>query len=508
MNQANIEKKNSLKILGVLILLNLVIRIGFFNINFAEYTDGILQLGFRETPNTLWPPLYPVLATTLSFIVGSMETAGKLVSLISNIALLIPLFFLTMRLFGRTAAMFAGLIFTISPVVLRWSVRVMTDSLFAFLLFTGLWLFLLCYEAVYEKKSSLSRVGPAFIIVSVLAALTRYQGLLLFPLALMLLVMAVLHNRKSFPVLALSSLLWLAVPLWMLIAGFGHTKQFAERTATTALSTFFAYFNNFESFIAYFPYFLTYPVALLFLYGIFNQFRKTGDGKSSDHETTPLNLRKVFFVLFLYVLLAILVAQSMFSSFQSRYLLPVIMCVIVYAGYGLRLVEKKFGERKRWVYSIILVATVTYGMLFSFAVMTLQRQAFGDIKASAEYIRDNVKEGTVIYSNEMYKPEYPCPKMRWWSGRAVRLFMGEQLTPGTVICVHSAYGGPASYQSLVRHLDTRYETEELASFEATIIPLLPDIMEDPISHQNPLAWIFRYRPQLTRTSVIKILKTR
>jgi hypothetical protein len=43
-----------------LLILNVVVKGLFLNFNYAEYTDGILQLTLFERSNALWPPLYRI----------------------------------------------------------------------------------------------------------------------------------------------------------------------------------------------------------------------------------------------------------------------------------------------------------------------------------------------------------------------------------------------------------------------------------------------------------------
>ncbi len=490
LRERNVEKTSPLLVLFFLLAANAVLRIVFFSINYAEYTDGILQITQFSHPTTLWPPLYTILAHVLGAITGSLESGGKLVSLLASLALVVPVYFLAARMFTYTAAAFAGMLYTVSPIVMRWSVRVMTDSLFAFLFFTAIWLFVLCVDSIYQRKGSLAKMGAAFMLVAVPATLTRYQGLLLFPLALIILLIAIQHKSRGLPILLVSFLLWIAIPLWIAVAGFGHTQQFVQRTAATPITTFFAYFNNFESFIAFLPYFLTYPIAFLFLVGLF----------SLPYQELPA---RAFLWLFLYTFFAIIIVQSVFSSFQSRYLLPAILFIIVFAGYGLTVVEKALRPRYSRVFSIVIIIALLYGLLFSCAVMVFQSESFGDIKDSALFVKENIEPGTPVYSNEIYKPEIVCPKMRYWSGRDVQLYTGQPLPDGAVVCVHSAYGGKDAMRHFRRRLLPQ-NPEKIAQFEATIIPLLPDIMEEPISHQNPLAWIFRYHPQHTTTTIYTV----
>lgn len=75
---------------------------------------------------------------------------------------------------------------------------------------------------------------------------------------------------------------------------------------------------------------------------------------------------------------------------------------------------------------------------------------------------------------------------------------------GSILAVHSAYaGGREGLRMLAGGLARRYELAPLEGgvFESRLVPLLPDIMEQPLTHQNPLAWLLRYRTQYFRTEL-------
>jgi hypothetical protein len=80
---------------------------------------------------------------------------------------------------------------------------------------------------------------------------------------------------------------------------------------------------------------------------------------------------------------------------------------------------------------------------------------------------------------------------------------------GSIVVIHSAYaGGLMGQEMMARGLRERfgYGLEPLPGgvFESWLVPLLPDIMEEPLTHQNPLAWLLRYKTQQFRTEVFRV----
>src|SRR5690606_34629646 len=66
-----------------------------------------------------------------------------------------------------------------------------------------------------------------------------------------------------------AGVLWLLVPAWMWYNGFVHQAQFAERTAGSFWSDFFAWWNTFESFVLISPYYFGYPIVAAGIAGLF-----------------------------------------------------------------------------------------------------------------------------------------------------------------------------------------------------------------------------------------------
>ena len=85
------------------------------------------------------------------------------------------------------------------------------------------------------------------------------------------------------------------------------------------------------------------------------------------------------------------------------------------------------------------------------------------------------------------------------------------MPPGSVVAVHSAYAGGFEGQArFIRFLRGSFGYNlrplEKGIFTSWLVPLLPDIMEEPLTHQNPLAWLLRYRRQDFRTELFVVEK--
>ena len=467
-------------------LFNLIFKLVLIAANKAEYTDGILQLTLFSSPNKLYPPFFTILTLGLAPLFRNPEMAGRFISILSSSIILFPLFYFSLRLFNKRAAFFTCVIYTISPVPLRWSLHAMTDALFALLFCVAVIFWLMA--AGEETKTSGKSLFLATIF-SVLATLTRYQGFLLVPPLIFLVIIRSLQRKRILLSEFLMQVLWLAPVLWIVYYGFRHPEQFAERAGQTWFSTMMNILNLFESFLAYSPYFISWPIFFFFLAGLFYL------GWDVKH-------RVLFFSLFMYLVIALLLLQSAFSSFQARYLLPLVPLVTIFAGWGMETLSEKWKKNQR-LFALVFLIALFYGLGFGLCSVFLQREIFKDLKAAALYVKD-LPAGAPIYSNEAYKDLGPV-KMRFWSGREIRAYdAGQELPSGAVVCLTSAYGGAWAISQHTILFQQKYHPKLLMTFEARIVPLLPDVMQEPMSHQNPLAITFRYTPQQFRTEIYQI----
>lgn len=508
--------------LGTILLLtamNIAWRLALVlqDFNKGEYTDGILQLTVFTNRAGLYPPLFGALAGSVAALGVDLETAGRIISAVAGGLTVIPIFHLTHRAFGNTAALFAVLWYTISPLPARWSLHAMTDALFLLLCASSLSaLAVAAFAAGPRERQAIAARGQSDralawgMLFAILATLTRYQGA---GLGLVAFCVAVRHASvfRAIPWRAVvTCLFWAAVPAWIAFDGFAHTGQYRDRTTGEWISTALAYVNLAESFVLISPYYFTYPVAGLALFGVFR-------GHTREGWAAPLA-----FVLGLWALI-LLAAQAGFGSFQYRYMMPVLPAVLVLAGAGCAAAEaaSQMANRPR-LWSIVFAAGIAYTSLFTMAVLVFQRQAVGDQKTAARYVRETMSAGTPVVSNERYGNfvALGCPKMTFWLRAPVQplaqflprrpgLKPEKYLPEGAIVLVSDAYGGDQMMDAVIAELNFFYRMRQYTeSFPITVYPIMDDIMLHPLFNQNPLAWVLRYTPQFFSTQVYVVDRRR
>ncbi len=539
-----------------------LLRLALLNVNQGEYTDGILQLTQFERTDSFWPPLYTALVWLLRL--GGIEalTAGRLVSVAASVALLPALWWTARTWAGRRSALFAGILYTVSPVVMRWSIRVMTDMTFVCLFQWACAAALLLWSRGENKCPSESEkeIHPSFgmkkwedalrarpgltliglTVLSVLATLTRYQGLLLAPVVVGTLIALWLDRlpascgQRQRPWGAfVAQLAWLALPAWLLFQRFGHVQQVASRVPPgdfwTVATT---YWGRFEMFLYLTPYILTLPVFVFFMAGLLGRPAESQVGG----KASGLPLRGVF----LYCAVCVLVAQTAFLSFQERYLMPLLPFALVCAGAGMARCEQtltRWGRRGHTVFQTLVLVTVFWSFGFGLLSVALQRGAFADLYDAGRYLRSltDLPPDTRIYTTEAYgshpgmegihlsfvsgRKAFPIPEKNYWMQGLQPPRNLPLMELGSIVVVDSrnilgwdsyaASTDPAQgfrrYWNFIQYLKTRYNLKPLkdAEFTHCTIPLLPDIMGAG-GEQSETAWLARYQKQMFKTCVFVV----
>jgi len=497
--------------------IGLVWRMAFLSANKGAYTDGILQIDPGRFGQTYWPPLYGLLARLLEWLpwIGR-EGAARLISLAAVTLIVIPIHVVARRLFGMRAAFWTLVAWTVSPIALRWGVQVMTDMLMAALWMGALAAMLLAVEQYVPElfpadgpvRSPQSRLGNQWLLVAslmgALATLTRYQGILLLP-PLIVATWYVSRAWRNAPRRAYSPcwtlLPWLAAPLWLLRQGpeplINHLTQIGQRASPRGVgfTLLNIYWFQFEEFLRTVPYFFTWGIFGFILYGLFRVKWATARIRWTGW-------------LSLYLAVAVLSLQSIFSSFQSRYLLPLLPLVCLFAGHGLATWDRHC-ERRPVRFWLLAGPVLGYALVMAILVGVLQGNPWHDLKQAGRYIERelNLSEDRLIHTNERFSEAISGAKLTFWSGgRDVKLLGSARPLPGDLIVLQSAYEGSLEgYRETIQSIRETAPAKVIRKFGRFAYPLLPDLMQRQGSHQNPLALVLRYQPQYFETVILEVL---
>jgi hypothetical protein len=384
----------------------------------------------------------------------------------------------------------------------------MGDSLFTFLFLATVYVLL---SAVSAKQTFGRRFSLALFLGG-LATLTRYQGLILLPIAGGVLLIRMWRGRKAEAVSVWAFAPWVALALWIGLWGMGHAEQFAGRRSQTLGDTSLIYLHMGLAFLRYLHCAVGIAPLLLMLAGVVA-------GAAVRENRALMAAGFALFLVWLPV-------HAAFQSFQYRYLLPMMPLFAIAGGAGCLWLAKRF--RVPWLAGLLIGVAILEGGWLSARVLAGTRNTFADLRAAAEYVKESVSEGTTVYSNEMYNRErHPYPvKMRFWSGRDVEyaqmgpniqgrpgLFSidGSEVRRPCIFCWHNVYSARGVSPEYVIAFAGSSGGKLLTSFQFENVPRLPDIMFTPRDPRTggsitswPLAMEYREVPQKYRTLVVHL----
>ncbi len=465
---------------------SLIIKICLINLNLAEYTDGIIQLNLWHSPVVFFLPGYTVLVELLNVVTGDLLIAGRLVSILaSSIALL---YFYSLAYIiskNKNAAFWAALFLALSPIFNRWSLRVMTDSLFCLVFIIA------CRELAIlwlNEKRSIAWM----IFCTGIASLVRYQGVIFLPFLGLIIfkrrnTFSVGLNSKRLFALTISLIPWILLGLWIAFRGFGHHQQFIERGSYGFWLTLSAYYSMFETFVLYWPWAVSYGLFLLGCIGI----------TAYSHS-----IQRNFYLFLAILALIFLLVQSAFLSFQYRYMLPLVPLWCICAGMGWQKCDEWL--RTKQAKKLVLGIVVANLLIMTTAIIFLQRSTFGDIAESAKTLQVIGRNSRVL-SDERYREGVYNVKMEFWSGREIIYLHNTQPQEGDFVVLHNTYSDLSPDSILVNHLRENFSVTKIKEWKSNTVwgdystlPLLPDIMVNPSSPpltSNPPCMAFRFVPQ-------------
>jgi 4-amino-4-deoxy-L-arabinose transferase-like glycosyltransferase len=130
----------------------------------------------RGAAYTLYPPGYPFLIMLASLVIGDMAVAAGYVSILGAVFAILFTYLIGRELFGEVAGLLAAAVLTFQPAFLKWACLPMAEGLFTLGFTAAVYLWLTgCTRGSRGRRLAGAAVGG-------FALFTRVQGLLLFPL--------------------------------------------------------------------------------------------------------------------------------------------------------------------------------------------------------------------------------------------------------------------------------------------------------------------------------------
>lgn len=162
-------------------------------LHYAESISHFLRGDLRGGLSDYWSFFYPLAAVPLAWLVGDGELGLRLLSVLAGAAAVAPVFLLARRLWGATAAWFAGLLVALHPMLCLFSAQAMTESFYSGLLLTAIVLLVFALEDGSFRRSALAGLLLA------LAWLTRPEAQFVLPVFVVFLRAVGAGGRSTAP---------------------------------------------------------------------------------------------------------------------------------------------------------------------------------------------------------------------------------------------------------------------------------------------------------------------
>jgi len=134
---------------------------------------------------------YPSLIVLIHYLIPNWIAAARLVSLVTSVLILIPLYLLTKDLFDRKVALWCSAAFALSPLPNHLSVEVIRDPSY---LFFFAWTIYFMQLVIKSKKPIYFLLASVF---SSLSLLCRLEGVILFPCFIIFICYLALREPKD-----------------------------------------------------------------------------------------------------------------------------------------------------------------------------------------------------------------------------------------------------------------------------------------------------------------------
>lgn len=101
---------------------------------YATLGKNLISGNLKEGLSTYWPPFYPVLVGISSLFFRDLEFAGLIVSVVTGSLLVIPVYLLGRGFYSKRVAIVAAIFTILHPLLILYSVRLLTESTYTLLL--------------------------------------------------------------------------------------------------------------------------------------------------------------------------------------------------------------------------------------------------------------------------------------------------------------------------------------------------------------------------------------
>jgi len=393
--------------------------------------------------------------------------AGRVLSILCGFGAMIMIGELSRELYGQRPSKYACWLYIVSPLIYQLNLRVLTESLFQFLMLASAWMLLRFF------KNNDDRSGSLFIFVSGLAMLTRPEAILYAPLVLAILVFSI-KNRRNYVASFTSLIPWTVYLAWNIV---NSGSESYNRIFVANLAEFHPdkALERLISYVDLYPYVAFYPIFFMALVHIIQ------------------NRNAIWKRLVLYIHISYAAILFLHPAWSTRFLLIPLSFFIVETSAHLP------AFRRLTAFLVLSTAFV-----FSVSAIFLQRHMFEDFKIVGSTVgihfpasnSQSTNASGRVYSDEQVKTSY-------YARQPVKGYdHNTKLNPGDLLIVHSFYTDLSAEK---RYLNAHYRYHVLQLAEYSIVPVLGDTLGARYDLTNsPVLSTRRFEKQRFQSVLVKI----
>ncbi|MBI2599382.1 glycosyltransferase family 39 protein [Candidatus Daviesbacteria bacterium] len=285
----------------------------------SEQTLRFLPLSDGKTPLFMWTmiPLFKVFSNPLF--------AGRFVSVISGLVTLAGVFLLARKVFGLKTALWASLLYAITPYTVFFDRMALVDSMLAsfsiWSLYFALWL-------IRSLRLDLSMILGFLLGAALLTKTPATMNLLILPIALLGLKR---NNQGKYPIVKAVGFLAISVfiafgiynllrlgPNFHLLSSRNQDYIFSPlELIGRPLDPFIPHFHDIAD---WFPKLFTLPILILIGIGVYHLL---------------FSLNKLGLIMIGWALIPLIIQMIFLKTFTARYLLSAIAPLLIFGGLGI-----------------------------------------------------------------------------------------------------------------------------------------------------------------------------
>lgn len=393
---------------------NFAARLSIVSPDSFQFSDGIRLIDWSTALSSKVQPLFPALVQVIKILVGDPILAAGIIASLFGSLTIVPLYLLARDLYGSKAGWWAVALYSTNAAVYMQSAGVTANPLLVFCLLIVVRSAIRLWMA--EKNYDSGSLTASVIAWSGLAALTRPEGLMLWPLAVLAVILHLFRKGGFKPIILLSLIPLLIWAAWNLRNGFEYGSEIILGADLTGVTKFYKYALN---------YLKEFSAQLLHLYSLAALLGLWFSIRASAKQPGL----KIWHALVGYCFLTVLLTLAFHWAYVPRLLAPLVPLALILAAYGIWKISRL--HILTHILSVVLVvATLGAGAALVIGLKLNLKTIGQDIRAGALTLAQVSDQNDRIVSDLPVETAY-------YSGREVDFYIPELARVGDLVVLHN-----------------------------------------------------------------------